>query len=193
VASAARSELDPARAALVEALERLSPADADEARDRAAILALVRENPACFSRMTYEPGHVTASAFVVCARARRVLLHHHRRLDAWLQLGGHDDGERNAPATALREAREESGLLDLSFLSPHILDVDVHAIPAGRGEPRHLHHDVRYAVATEQPDAIRPDPSESLDLAWLTLEEAAARMGEPGGRRALAKLARLLP
>ncbi len=138
------------------------------------------------------PGHVTGSAFIVCARTGRVLLHHHRRLDAWLQLGGHDEGERDPRATALREGREESGLPDLTFLSPAILDVDIHEIPAAGHEPPHLHHDVRYALLTRTPEAIRRDAAESIDLGWFTLGEVAERMAEPGSRRALRRIRRLL-
>ena len=107
-------------------------------------------------------------------------------------MGGHDEGESDPAATALREGREESGLADLVLLSPAILDVDVHPIPAGKGEPVHAHFDVRYAAVTRNADAARADEAESLGLAWLPLEEAARRMGEPGARRALAKAARLL-
>jgi 8-oxo-dGTP pyrophosphatase MutT (NUDIX family) len=185
--------LDPARARLLDALLAHEPADAEEATHRAALRALVAGEPRCFERSCYAPGHVTGSAFVVCGTTSRVLLHHHRRLDRWLQLGGHDDGERDAARTALREAREESGLPDLAFLTPRILDVHVHDIPAARGEPAHLHHDVRYALVTRRPSAIAKDDAESLDLAWLTLEEAAERMDEEGSRRALRKLAALLP
>ena len=183
---------DPARAALSLALRKHVTADAAEAGSRDAILRLVETEPACFSRHTFTPGHVTGSAFVVCPRTGLVLLHHHRRLDAWLQLGGHDEGERDPRATALREAAEESGLGDLALLSDEILDLDVHPIPAGKGEPPHLHHDVRYALATRTPAAIHRDAAESLDLRWFTLAEAADKMNEPGGRRAMARIARLL-
>lgn len=184
--------LDPARAALRDALLRHVPGDAREEADRAAILRLVEEEPGCFSRGTFAPGHVTGSGFVVHAASRRVLLHHHRRLDAWLQMGGHDEGESDPRATALREGREESGLGDLALLSPDILDVDVHPIPAGKGEPPHLHHDVRYALATRAPEAILRDAAESIALRWFTLDEAAAAMNDPDATRALARLARLL-
>lgn len=184
--------LDPARAALRDALLVHEPADAAEARDRAAMLSLVESEPACFARSTFAPGHFTGSAFVFAAADGRVLLHHHRRLDRWLQMGGHDEGESDPGATALREGREESGLPDLVLASPAILDVDVHPIPAGRGEPAHAHFDVRYAAVTLSADAARADEAESLGLAWLPIEEAARRMGEPGARRALAKAARLL-
>jgi len=183
---------DAARTALSSALRRHVPADAREAEDREAILRLVETEPACFSRHTFAPGHITGSAFVVCPATDLVLLHHHRRLDAWLQLGGHDEGEQDARATALREAAEESGLKDLALLSDEILDLDIHAVPAGKGEPPHLHHDVRYALVTENPDAIERDAAESLDLRWFTLADAAEKMNEPGARRALARLRALL-
>jgi 8-oxo-dGTP pyrophosphatase MutT (NUDIX family) len=184
--------LDPGRAALRDALLRHVPADGREEDDRAAILRLVETEAACFARTTFAPGHVTGSGFIVHAPSRRVLLHHHRRLDAWLQMGGHDEGENDPRATALREGAEESGLTDLVLLSPAILDVDVHAIPAGKGEPPHLHHDVRYALATRTPDAIRRDDAESVDLRWFGFEEATAAMDDPDATRALARLARLL-
>jgi len=156
------------------------------------MLALVGSEPACFSRTTYSPGHFTGSVFVLSAGTGRVLLHHHRRLGRWLQMGGHDEGESDPAVTALREGREESGLPDLVLLSPAILDLDVHPIPAAKGEPRHAHFDVRYAAVTRADGEARADAAESLGLAWLPLAEAASRMGEPGALRALAKAARLL-
>ena len=127
--------MDAARQALHDALLAHEPADDAERRDRDAIAALVAGTPRCFDRGFYTPGHVTGSAFVVDAGTGRVLLHHHRRLDRWLQLGGHDEGEHDPLQTALREAREESGLTDLTPLQTAILDIDVHEIPAGRSEP----------------------------------------------------------
>jgi len=184
--------LDPPRAALHAALSAHAPADAAEERDRAAMLALVEGEPACFARTTYAPGHFTGSLFILSADDGRVLLHHHRRLGRWLQMGGHDEGEHDPAATALREGREESGLGDLALLSPAILDLDVHPIPAAKGEPPHAHYDVRYAAITREPSSARADAAESLGLAWLPLADAAVRMGEPGAVRALAKAARLL-
>jgi 8-oxo-dGTP pyrophosphatase MutT (NUDIX family) len=183
---------DVPRLRLADALRRHEPADAEEARHRDSILALVESEPACFARTTWVPGHVTGSAFIVRADVSQVLLHHHRRLGAWLQMGGHDDGEHDPAATALREGREESGLPDLAFLQPGILDLDVHAIPERPGQPAHLHHDVRYVLTTRLPDAIRRDEEESLDLRWFSLGEAGRLMAEPGASRALRRIARLL-
>lgn len=184
--------MDAARQALHDALLAHDVADEAERRARDAVAALVAGTPRCFDRTLYAPGHITGSAFVVDAAAGRVLLHHHRRLDRWLELGGHDEGEHDPLRTALREAREESGLHDLTPLQTAILDIDVHEIPAGRSEPAHLHHDVRYALRTSTPDAIVADEAESLALQWFDLDAAGQLMNEPGADRALRRIAALI-
>jgi ADP-ribose pyrophosphatase YjhB (NUDIX family) len=104
-------------------------------------------------------------------------------------MGGHDEGERDAAATALREAREESGLTRLRLDEPlRILDVDVHAIPERPGEPGHLHLDVRFVVWADGAEPLQLDPAESQALRWWPLDEAAARLGEVGAERVVAKL-----
>ena len=64
----------------------------------------------------------------------------------------------------------------------------MHEIPAGRSEPAHLHHDVRYALQTSTPDAIAQVEAESLALQWFDPAEAARRMAEPGADRALRRI-----
>ena len=164
------------------------PADEVERAHLEHIAGFVRREPACFARATL-PGHITGSAFVVDRDRGALLLHHHRKLDRWLQLGGHDEGEQDAAATALREAREESGLTRLTLdAPPRILDVDVHAIPARPNEPGHLHLDVRFLVLADGSEPLRLDVVESKALAWVPFDEAAERMGEAGARRVVAKL-----
>lgn len=92
---------------------------------------------------------------------------HHRKLDRWLQLGGHADGDRDLPAVALREAEEESGLSDLRVL-PEVFDLDRHWIPERGDVPGHWHYDVRYVVRCDgTEDFVVSD--ESHDLAWRAI------------------------
>ncbi len=182
--------IDPARQSLLSLLSAHSPADDVERAHVTAVHALVSSEPECFARGTFVPGHLTASAFVVDG-AGRLLLHHHRRLDRWLQMGGHDEGEHDPEKTARREAEEESGLVDLELvrIGPSgLLDVDVHRIPEGKREPAHLHHDLRYLFVTRSPDAIHAQVEESLDLAFFPLREAEAKLGEASARRVIAKI-----
>lgn len=179
---------------LLDLLAAHRPADPLERAHLEQIVGFVAAEPACFARTTWAPGHITGSAFIVDPARRLLLLHHHRKLDRWLQMGGHDDGELDAAATALREAREESGLGALRFASepPRVLDVDVHQIPARKEEPAHLHLDVRFLFFADSSQPLAPDAQESKAVAWVPLAAAAQKMGEVGAARVVAKIEALL-
>ncbi|TAH35116.1 MAG: NUDIX domain-containing protein [Planctomycetota bacterium] len=174
---------------LVAELRRYRPADEREEEFRARILAHVAGTESWWHRDTL-PGHVTASAFVTDPGLERLLLHHHRKLGRWLQLGGHDEGERSPAQTALREVFEESGLTRLRFFGggPAIFDLDIHAIPAAGAMAAHDHLDVRYLLVADPAEELRRDAAESEDLRWFGLEEALRRMGEEGALRVGRKL-----
>jgi 8-oxo-dGTP pyrophosphatase MutT (NUDIX family) len=170
------------RKPLLELLDRYAERHPDEAACVARIRALVRARADCFERRCL-PGHVTGSAFVVSADRRRVLLVHHRKLDRWLQPGGHADGESDVARVALREAEEETGLAGLTFLGPDgapdpqapvPFDLDVHEIPARPGEPAHEHHDVRFLLAAAPGAEAARTSEESHEVRWVPLAEVPA-------------------
>jgi 8-oxo-dGTP pyrophosphatase MutT (NUDIX family) len=182
------------RQALLDDLARHEPADEGEARDLGRIRAFVAGHEDPFDRRIPE-GHLTGSAIVVEAAGDRVLLLHHRKLDRWLQPGGHaDPGETTGETVALREAREETGIDGLALHpdAPRPLDVDVHDIPARDREPAHQHLDLRYLVVA--PPEARPEAAlaEMRDLRFFGWNETRALGIDGGLRRALAKARTLL-
>jgi 8-oxo-dGTP pyrophosphatase MutT (NUDIX family) len=135
-----------------------------------ACMAFLREAERPFDR-EHMTGHFTGSAWLVSGDGERVLLTHHRKLQRWLQLGGHADGDSDLAAVALREAGEESGLDGLT-VEPTIFDVDRHWIPERKREPGHWHYDVRYVVRTGKHEAFMVS-HESLELAWVAIRDLA--------------------
>jgi len=153
-------------------LERYALHRPDEKSRVERVQMLVESHPDCFDRRCL-PGHVTASAWIVSHDLERCLLTHHRKLDRWLQLGGHADGDPDVVAVALRDAEEESGLSGFEVLSrdqtgrPEPLDVDVHVIPARANEPEHEHHDIRFLLRAPAGQEL-VQSEESIDLGWFS-------------------------
>ena len=138
----------------------------EEAATAEQFLEFVEGHEDCFERSCI-PGHVTGSAWLVDPTRTALLMTHHKKLDMWLQLGGHSDGDPDTQAVALREAEEESGLAVMA-LSEQILDVDIHEIPARGQEPAHLHYDVRFALVARNRNFTVSD--ESNALAWVPID-----------------------
>lgn len=158
-----------------------SSAQVDEAAQFRAFLA---SSPDVFER-SHPPGHFTGSAWLVSADGKRVLLTHHRKLDRWLQLGGHADGDRDLARVALREAEEESGMAGL-HLQDGIFDLDRHLIPARGEEPAHWHYDVRYVVRATSGETFALS-DESLALAWRRIALLAGDMAVDASLRRMAR------
>ena len=151
------------------------PIDEREVRSRRRFLAELARLERPFDE-TADPTHVTASGIVVGPRG--VLLHRHKRLDMWLQPGGHiDDGETPEQA-AVREVLEETGLTPTS--EPEFVHVDVHPGPRG-----HTHLDLRYLIRSDGDP--QPAEGESQDVRWFPWDEAIA-VADPGLSGILAAL-----
>ena len=155
----------------------------------ARLRAFVRENADCFRR-SHLPGHVTGSAWIVDRSRTQTLLTYHGKLGRWLQLGGHWEEGEEILETALREAREECGLLRIEPISEAIFDLDIHLIPAGKGVPDHLHYDVRFAFEANREDELIASP-ESRQLAWVALDRVRELNPDPCVARMVAKSATL--
>jgi 8-oxo-dGTP pyrophosphatase MutT (NUDIX family) len=151
-------------------------------------LRFVEQHEDCLLR-SCAPGHLTGSAWVVSPDRTRTLLTHHLKLDKWLQLGGHADGDGDLLAVALREAREESGLAQVRAVEEAIFDLDRHWIPARKADPAHYHYDLRFLIEADprEPLAIS---SESNDLAWVELERVTALNPEESMARMVRKTSR---
>jgi len=188
------------RQPLLDMLDRyadLHPAEAGVAK---RIRQLVTESPECFERRC-RPGHVTASAWVLSHDQQHCALVHHKKLNRWLQPGGHTDGDPDVVAAARREVLEETGLSDLELvelhnqpvpLDPVPFDLDIHRIPArvdasGNAiDDAHDHHDIRFLfrATADQPLTLS---EESHDVRWFSYQEVLNVTDEESVLRMLRK------
>lgn len=157
------------RPELIAQLQAHLPIDEHERAMTERLTAFVEAHDNFYARELLV-GHLTGSAWIIDRERQHALLTHHRKLNLWVQLGGHVDADASMHNVALREAREESGLHDVRFISENIFDIDIHAIPARRDEPAHYHYDVRYLFEADR-NAPLIVSSESKELAWVALNE----------------------
>ncbi|MEV7872166.1 NUDIX domain-containing protein [Streptomyces sp. NPDC088124] len=174
-----------------EVLAGYRPDDPAEAADVTRVRDLARGAEDPWLRSI--PLHVTASALITHPGSGRVLMRRHPRMNTWLQVGGHGDpGETDPLDVALREAREETGLRDLTPCpDASLVQVVIVPVPAGGGEPAHEHADLRYVLATAEPDTARPERPDA-PLRWMTPAEAREATGEENVREALRRVEGLL-
>ena len=155
-----------------------------ELASAAQFTGFLQSHPAVFER-SHRSGHFTGSAWLINADGMRVLLMHHRKLDRWLQPGGHADGNADLARVALREAREETGVTGLQ-VEHGIFDIDRHRIPARANEPEHWHYDVRYVVRASADERFVIN-QESQSLAWCPVIEIADQAGFDDSLRRMAR------
>lgn len=165
-------------------LERIYPSDAAEADARESMMELLASSADPFSRYRYAPGHFTAGAIAVADG--HMLLIHHRRLEIWIEPGGHIDPSDSTPQeAAAREMFEETGV-DAELAEPGLFGVDRHPIPAAAGEPDHHHFNLTYLfTGGKQPLEIA---DEIRDARWVPLGEVATLSHDPAVLRAVSKL-----
>ena len=131
----------------------------------------VEQHVNCFDRELM-PGHVSGSSWVVNPNRTHALLLLHRKLNLWLQPGGHADGDPDMLRVVLKETSEETGvdLENIKLVNEAIFDVDVHTVHANAHDPRHLHYDVRFLVEIDDQISL-PGNDESHHVGWVPLDQ----------------------
>lgn len=152
------------RTFLLHLLNRYSPSP-EEIPYKQEILEFVKNHPDCFER-SLESGHITTSAWLLNKQGTHALLMHHAKLGIWVQLGGHADGNPNILESAIKEAKEESGISHIEPVHSEIFDIDIHKIPATPSSKEHFHYDIRFLLQVKSTESIQKN-HESKELLWV--------------------------
>ncbi|MGE5290447.1 MAG: NUDIX hydrolase [Micromonosporaceae bacterium] len=154
----------------VRDLEGWAAPDGEQRTLRDLYLAHLQAHPDGLSR-SCRAGHITASAAVLDADGRHVVLTLHRKIGRWLQLGGHcEPDDVTLAAAALREATEESGVAGLVLL-PRPVNLDRHAVRCGNGATESTPGD---GPAMEGPVAGRAGWTWHLDVQFAAIAPRGA-------------------
>jgi len=153
---------------MYDMIERYNPSYPEEIDYKEYMLEFIRNNPDCLLR-SCTTGHFTASSLLLNTDMTRICLMHHAKLNRWLQLGGHCDGDSDLLNVSIKEAQEESGIIDISPVQTDIFDIDVHLIPENSKDRSHYHLDVRFLLRANNDKLIKNH--ESSDLMWVDIND----------------------
>ncbi|MDO4740555.1 MAG: NUDIX hydrolase [Eubacteriales bacterium] len=167
---------------LTRLIREFSPTCAQEAADKERMLQyialfphdiLTRENPLC---------HFTASGWITDPARSKVLMIWHNIYRSWSWTGGHADGEADLLGVALREAREETGLVQVEPVLRSPVTLEIITVPGhvkrGAFVSPHLHLNLTFLLCAEDSQPLRPKSDENSGVAWFTPEEAEAACTE---------------
>ncbi|GAB3877366.1 NUDIX hydrolase [Terrabacter terrigena] len=151
----------------VARLEGWIAPDDEQEQLRLAYLDHLGVHPDAMSK-TGPPAHLTGSVIVLDEAGESVLLTLHRRARQWFQFGGHfEPGDESVWHAATREAREESGIPEVTAL-PEIVQLDRHVLVGDFGTCRE-HLDVRFAAVTARSTSAAVS-TESIDVRWWPVD-----------------------
>lgn len=113
--------------------------------------------------------HITGSAWIVDLSSSKALLTHHKKLNIWIQPGGHSEGEKDPYIIAKREGIEETNLT-IEPISRDPFYFDIFTIPENKNTPKHKHYDITYIFKVTGTRKFKVS-SESHDLKWISLSD----------------------
>ena len=167
---------------LINMIEAYIPYNEQEERDKKVILDFLANGAKVFSREN-EIAHFTASSWVVNKTRDKVLMIYHNTYNSWAWTGGHADGNEDLLQVAINEAKEETGIKEVTPLikdifSLEIITVDGH-IKRGSYIPSHLHMNVTFLLEADERETLIVKPDENSGVAWIPEERVSEECSEP--------------
>ena len=174
----ATSEFSNRSRTILTQLENFEPHDERETESLARIRKLlINSNQDEALDRDLSLHHLTGSAFMISEAG--LLLHLHKKIQLWIQPGGHLDRGESPFEAAKRESFEETGIA--AKFEQEIFHLDVHETPNG-----HVHYDFRYLAYCENV-APNPGENESQDVKFFS-ERECQNIDDPALKGAIQKL-----
>jgi len=159
-----------------------APGDEREAAEQETMLEMIGTHGDALLFRSCTIAHMTASSMIVNRERTKVLMAYHNIYRSWAWTGGHNDGETDFEAVAMREAREETGIRTLRRIgdgpaSVEILPVWAH-VKRGKWVGSHLHLNVSYLFEAEETEPLRIAESENSAVGWVEIDKLADSVSE---------------
>lgn len=154
-----------------------------EAQDQKAMLDYIHLFEGNILTRENEFAHLTSSGFILNETKDKVLMIYHNLYNSWAWTGGHADGEADLLAVAIKEAKEETGVVNIRPLSENIMALDILPVwghvKKGKYVSSHQHLNVSYLLVASETDVLRIKEDENSNVGWIPVEEIETYCQEP--------------
>lgn len=166
----------------IEKIKEYTPYNEQEYSDKNLILncidtysnILLRENTLA---------HITSSGYIVNKDRTKVLMIYHNIYQSWAWTGGHADGDSDLLHVAIKEAKEETGLKNVTPVINDILGLDVLTVNGHIKKCKyvssHLHLSIAYLLEANEDDSLIINEEETSGVKWLPIDELHLHCNEP--------------
>lgn len=158
------------------------PACEQEVRDRKLMLQYLELFPDTIGTRQCEIAHMTASSLIFNRDRGKLLMVYHNIYRSWSWTGGHADGETDLLMTAVREAKEETGLKEVRPIWKEAQSLDILPVwghfKHGRYVSSHQHLNLTYFLEADEEEGLRVKEDENSGVTWITIEELEEKVTE---------------
>ncbi len=167
----------------IDEIKAYEPVNEQEVADKRVILQYIKDYPNTILLRENEMGHLTSSGFIMNKTLDKVLMVHHNIYKTWAWTGGHADGDEDLLYVALKEAREETGVQNITPLMPEIASLDILPVwghvKNGVYVPTHMHLSVAYVLIADESEQLHINEAENSGVKWISIDELEAHCNEP--------------
>ena len=164
-----------------ESFKKYIPKCEQEEVDKKAILDFIVNNDDCLERSNLV-AHITSSAIITNREMNKVLFAHHNIYNSWAWVGGHNDSDHDLLHVALKEAKEETGIVNVKPYNEEILGIDVvfvqNHIKNGKYVPDHLHLNAMFLLIGDEDDNLIVKEDENSGVRWFLISEVMSFVDE---------------
>ena len=162
-------------------IEKYIPYNEQEENDKRLMLKFIDKFDDVLTREN-EFGHFSASSWIVNNDITKVLMIHHNIYNSWTWTGGHADGDEDLLHVAIKEAKEETGLENVSPITDEIFSIEIPTvnghIKRGKYVCPHLHFNVTYLLKADENEKLTVKPDENSGVKWVNIDDVIETSSE---------------
>lgn len=159
---------------LKENLEKYIPYNEQEEADKEVMLSYINNFDNVLTREN-KYGHFTSSAFVLNRERTKILMAYHKIYDSWAWVGGHSDGDSDLLHVAMKEAKEETGIKNVTPISENIYSLEIITVNGhekrGKYVASHVHLNATYLLEADESEEIHIKEDENSGVKWVPIDK----------------------